>query len=109
MNIIKRADRLPKDKQYVLAFLPDKPWFDSDAPDNEHKWVVVKFVKGLSMDEREKLPNTDKRKIEYTGADQEGNNLEPYCWHTFGPSSFFGQDVELWCELPTEEDRGMAQ
>jgi hypothetical protein len=30
----------------------------------------------------------------------EGNNRVPYAWETWGPSKYFGHEVDMWCELP---------
>ncbi len=100
MKKILRTDRLPKDGQYVLAYFPDMPWDDPDAKNNHHKMVVVKFERGISVKEREALPDSDERKRMYTSADEDGNNEVPYFWDSFGPGSFFGQEAECWYELP---------
>jgi hypothetical protein len=42
-------------------------------------------------------------KIIYEYEDEDGNNEKPYCFREFGPGSFFGQEVDAWCELPTDE------
>ena len=100
MKIVKVTEKLPKHNQYVLAFFPSAPWNDSDAINNEHKWVVVKHIKGFSKKTREALPDYIERKIIYQTGDEWGNNTVPYEWDTFGPGSFFGQEATLWCELP---------
>jgi hypothetical protein len=91
---------LPKDKQYVLAHLTIDNWHDSDDPKGNRYWVVVKFRRGLSLQERDSLADSDPRKGAYKFGDQEGNNKVPYEWDTFGSSSFFGQEVDYWEELP---------
>ena len=100
MELILRKQKLPKNKQYVLAYFPGRPWNDSDVGNNEHKWVVVKFVRGLSCAERASLSDTDGRKSLFRSEDEDGNNQVPYYWDTFGPDSFYGQEAECWCELP---------
>ena len=100
MKKILRTDRLPENGQYVLAYFPNRPWGDLDAKNNEHKLVVVKFLQGISIKERENLPDTHERKKLYSSFDEWGNNKVPYCWKPFGPGSFFGQEAEWWCELP---------
>lgn len=102
MKIIDCTERLPENGQYVLAHFPDRPWSVPDCPGNKHKWVVVQFVRGTSPEEREELPHSDPRKYRTRGCDQHGNNLVPYCWNAFGPSSFFGQEASVWCALPEE-------
>ena len=100
MNPISTKDRLPENNTYVLAHFPNSPWSDSDCKNGEHKWVVVKFIRGISEGEREKLDASDPRKRTYTAADEHSNNRVPYYWDTFGPGSFFGQECSVWCELP---------
>ena len=101
MNIISVKDRLPKHKQYVLAYFPDQPWGDRDALLDEHKWVVVKFIEGISEKTRDSLPAHSKRKRMYQTGDEWANNTVPYEWDTFGAESFFGQEAACWCELPS--------
>lgn len=103
MKLFKPEDRLPNHNQYVLAFFPDRPWNDEYAKNDEHKWVVVQFRRGISELERKALPVGHERKRTYRQEDEGGNNMVPYCWDTFGPGSFFGQEAELWCELPEIE------
>ena len=100
MNRIDVKQRLPADGQYVLVHLLISNWADHDDPEGNRYFRVVKFVKGISEDEREKLPNNDPRKFQYVGGDTHGNNLVPYYWTEFGPSTFFGQEVDFWWELP---------
>ena len=100
MEIYSRADKLPQHNQYVLAFFPDSPWHDPHSKEGKHKWVVVKFVRGISEQERDALPNTDDRKWTFRPEDEQSNNIVPYYWRPFGPGSFFGQSASLWCELP---------
>jgi hypothetical protein len=90
--------KLPKDNQYVLAHLAKDNWHDSDDPDGNRYWVVVKFRRGLSQKDRDLLADDDPRKGTYMFGDQEGNNKVPY--DTFGASSYFGQEVDRWEELP---------
>jgi hypothetical protein len=92
--------KLPKDNQYVLAHLAKDNWRDSDDPDGNRYWVVVKFRRGLSLQERDLLPDSDPRKGTYMFADEHANNKVPYRWDTFGPSSYFGQEVDRWVKLP---------
>lgn len=96
---ISTKDRLPENNQYVLARFPNMPWEDPDT-DIDHLWVVVRFVRGLSVDDRAALSDEDERKHLYSSADEYANNQCPYCWDTFGSDSFFGQEADYWCELP---------
>jgi hypothetical protein len=92
-------DKLPENNTYVLAFFPDSPWHDKSCKNDEHKFRVVKFKKGISLEERAALPEGE-RKRSYYSEDEYGNNRVPYCWEEFGPGSFFGQECALWCYLP---------
>lgn len=103
---------LPLHNTYVLAHFPDRPWGDRSATNNEHKWVVVKFVRGISEIDRQAmkldlLPNPKYgphlRAEVYCGEDEHANNLVPYNWDAFGPSSFFGQEASVWTHLPNPE------
>ena len=70
-------DRLPKAGRYVLAQLIRDNWIDREDMDG-CRYDVVKLI-------------ILKR------ADQKGgNNQRPYFWDTFGPDSYFGQDVTRW-------------
>jgi len=100
MNKINPKEKLPEPNQYVLAFFPSRPWSDYSCKNDEHKWVVVKFKKGLSEDERNKLGRDNPLKKTYRREDVFGNNVLPYCWDTFGAISFFGHECAAWCELP---------
>lgn len=89
---------LPEDKEYVLAYFPDRPW---EGPENnKHKLVVVQFIKGISKEERTQLPSCCIRKTSYRSGDEYSNNLVPYAWEPFGPGSFFGQECTKWWYLP---------
>jgi len=109
IELFSPKDKLPKNKQYVLAYFPRNTWADSDAVNDEHKWVVVKFVRGISMAERGSLPDSDERKKMYSAGDEWANNHVPYCWLPFGPGSFFGQEAELWGELPDRPTSAQSQ
>ena len=100
MKLINTKNSLPNNNQYVLAYFPDSPWIDSDAKNTEHKWVVVKFQRGLSVAEREALPETNERKGIVKDCDEGESNHVPYGWVTFGPAYFFGQEAKYWSELP---------
>ena len=127
MKLINTKNRLPNDKEYVLVHLVKDNWIDKDDPLGNRYWCVAKFVRGISEDEREKMKrgeiedgvsigltcptppgiwieHENKRSSVYRAEDEHANNLVPYCWETFGPDSFWGQEVDYWCELPTVED-----
>jgi hypothetical protein len=92
--------KLPENKTYVLAYFPNMPWGDSDSKNDEHKWVVVKFIRGISQQERDSLSEHDVRKHHVFAQDEDGNNLVPYIWKAFTGFSFFGQECTKWVELP---------
>jgi hypothetical protein len=99
MEVFLTKDKLPNNNEYVLAYFKDRPW--SSPGTDQHKWVVVQFIRGISLDERSKLLDSDTRKKTYRFGDEWGNNEVPYEWDTFGPNSFFGQEAVCWCALPT--------
>ena len=95
---------MPPEGKYILVYVPDMPWRDSTDQRGVF-WKVAKFVKGMSKEERRVLENSDnpvdrERARWYCSADEFGNNRRPYYFDTFGPDSYFGQDVDIWCELP---------
>ena len=76
MNTLK--GEFPKEGQYVLGKLKDKPWLgDPEDKEGNRFFVVVKFCK----------------------TEIEGNNIVPWYWDTFGPATYFGQDIEQWWDL----------
>lgn len=94
------TDKLPKAGKYVLGYYEGDNWMDSTDPFG-CKFVVVTMVKGLSLKKRKKLKKKGKKRANtYKYGDQGGNNKEAYAWETFGPSTFFGQQIKWWCELP---------
>ena len=121
MNWISTKDKLPEEGKYVLARHNRGTWNDSTDQVNVN-CVVVKLVRGISMDERKlmeegKIPShkesgvhydgswdkpiytsTERWKI-YKGEDEHGNNLVSYKWEQFGPDSFFGQTITHWMPI----------
>lgn len=95
MNWIKTTDRLPEENKYVLVRHSRGTWRDSDDQANVN-CVVAKLVKGLSKKDRALLDPKSERARTYYSEDEEGNNLVPYIFDTFGPDKFFGQDIEYW-------------
>lgn len=91
MNWISTEDRLPRNNDYVLVHLIDKPWLDNDDIEGKRFFQVAKFLQGKT---REELKGV------ITSSDQWGNNLKPYCWSEFGPSTHWGQEVDFWMEIP---------
>lgn len=116
MNWISTKDQLPAERKYVLARHNRGTWVDNDDQENVN-CVVVKLVKGISLDERRKMekgeiPQTfeegwsastgwtkTERSSIYKACDEQGNNLVPYNWEAFGPDSFFGQTITHWMPI----------
>lgn len=124
MTWISTKDRLPEPGKYVLARHSRGTWHDKEDPENVN-CVVVKLVKGISMQERELMKkgefpvsieimfhgSFDKpfyseapRHTLYTSADEHGNNLVPYEWRAFGVDRFFGQDISHWMPIEPLSD-----
>ena len=82
MKINNVDELLPPNNTYVLIHLTKNNWGDSDDIQNNRYWKVAKFIL----------------------CDKEGNNELPYKWKEFGPSLYFGQEVDFWCELPNMEN-----
>ncbi len=97
---ISVKDRLPEGGKYVLCRHTRGTWRDSQDQENVN-CVVLKFVRGISIAEREKMAwdSSDRKRI-YKSEDEHGNNQRPYNWQEFGPDSFFGQDISHWMPLP---------
>lgn len=98
MRPISVNDSLPADKTYVLARYTGGNWHDSDHQSG-CVWQVVKFVRGLSLKERQSMPDCT-RKRRWHSEDEGMNNERPYCWDSFGPGCLFGQAVDCWLPLP---------
>ena len=94
---IKSEHDLPPEGKYVIAKHNRGTWYDIDDQKNVNT-VVVKLVFGISEEERQKI-NGD-RKYTYKREDQHGNNNVPWAWDTFGPDSFFGQNITHWMPIP---------
>jgi hypothetical protein len=98
MKRYPRKGELPLNKQYVLAYFPDRPWLDLTSKEDFHKLRIVKFVEGISEECRKSLKDSDRKK-QYYPEDEYGNNKVAYYWTEFGPTSFFGQECEWWIDL----------
>lgn len=96
--MISVNDRLPKDKTYVLVHVNRDNWIDRDDPKNVC-FKVMKFVRGISKEERDTMPDCERKRW-IRPEDEYGNNLKPYYWREFGPGSEFGQNVDYWMDLP---------
>ena len=78
------TDRLPQNRTYVLVRYTSGNWEDSD----DQNGCVIKVMKFIE-----------------TGYDRHNpNNSKPYHWESFGPGSFFGQEVDYWMPIPTIEE-----
>ena len=85
---------LPNEGEWVLAKIND------GQPEGPHR-DVVRIMKGITEEEREQLRQAgDRRALVYCPGDEDGNNLVPYSWKTFGPAQYFGQEVIEWMPLP---------
>lgn len=112
--------RLPEEGRYVLVHLTKTNWHSNNDPEGVY-FKVAQMVTGISMAEREamkdgSIPDPDsagyiaegttwkesisKRSSTYKAEDEDGNNHRPYNWCTFGPSNYFGQEVDKWMEIP---------
>lgn len=100
MHWISTEDRLPEPGKYVLARHDRGTWIDDTDQENVN-CVVVKLQFGISISQREALPDYDQRKNRYTADDEHGNNLVPYSFHCFGPDHFFGQFITHWMPIPS--------
>ena len=100
-HIISNGD-LPENNQYVLVRLTKDNWGDQDDPNGNRYYRVVKFKLGLTLEARKQLPDHHHSKDTYGSSDEGFNNTCGYCWDEFGPSKFFGQEVDIWYDLPVE-------
>ena len=126
MDLIRVEDRLPENNEYVLIHLTITNWKDKDDTGGKRFWRVAKFIRGISKEEREAMKqgrvydpieigrtcptppgewvsHETRRSNVHKSEDESGNNLVPYCWDEFGPGNRFGQDVDLWAELPSKQ------
>lgn len=93
LDPISVEDWLPVDGTWVLAHYNGDNW-------KGQYWIVAVFVRGLSIADREALPDDHARKHTIHAEDEHGNNRRPYCWRGSGPGVQFGQDVDYWMALP---------
>ncbi len=99
-NWKKTEDELPPEGKWVIGRHNRGTWIDREDQENVNV-VVVKLVKGISLEERKVLEaKGDPRARTIRNADQHSNNKKPYYWNEFGPDSFFGQDIIEWCFIP---------
>lgn len=101
MEWIDVNDRLPEFGKYVLARHNRGTWVDGSDQENVN-CVVVKLVKGVSIEERAKMKAEGNQNWRRESGFDEGvgNNQKPYGWQEFGPDSFFGQQITHWTPIP---------
>jgi len=99
----KTEDILPPENKYVIGKHSRGTWRDRNDQKNVNT-VIVSLRKGMSLKEREALINGTEEEImrsrTWRSEDQGDNNDKPYYFDTFGPDSFFGQDIPYWTEIP---------
>ncbi len=118
MYWIRTEDRLPEEGKYVLARHNNNNWIDYTDQDNVN-CVVVKLLKGISKEEREKMKSGEINdfKIKAINANKEseyltfnrsditfpedegGSNEKPYRWESFGSNSYNGQEISHWATI----------
>lgn len=91
---ISIEDVLPKERIPVLIYKID------------NKVEIAHIYLGISNSEREELKESDPERYKtYTFGDEHGNNKKPYRFKTsYGPGSFFGQEVLYWMPLPAKPE-----
>lgn len=99
MEWISTKERLPQEGKYVLGRHNRGTWVDNTDQENVN-CVVVKMMRGISLKERDALPDGHPRKMLYTRDDEHGNNLVPYSFHQFSLDHFFGQSITHWMPIP---------
>jgi hypothetical protein len=107
MKWYKPEEKLPPEDLYVLIHVPNRPWNSTDKKGVFYK--VAKLYLGISKKEREALPEQSARKRIFQGSDEDGNNKRPYNWKSFGPGSYFGQEVEHWAYIDYVEPQPMIE
>ena len=86
MKWISVDDELPFEGEYVLGHFNDS----NCATD----YCICMFRRGISLADRELLPEEHPHKHKISPADEYGNNLLPYRW-----SGHFGQDIDYWMRI----------
>jgi hypothetical protein len=118
MYWISTEDRLPQEGKYVLARHNKTNWKDHTDQNNVN-CVVVKLVRGISKEQREKMkseeiidpeieminPSKDYEYVTFKRSDiifpedEYGNNEKPYKWEAFGSSGYNGQEITHWATI----------
>lgn len=92
---------LPEEYRPVIIWIPNMPWHHSEVGKMVF-YDIAWLIKGITKEERNKMKEC-RRKHEYRFGDEEGNNLVPYEWETFGPMKYFGQEVKAWAYFDEAE------
>lgn len=103
------TDRLPPQGRYVLVHLVNDNRRSETDPEGAYFDVAALEV-GISSEVRQKMMLGEvpdlydarfgrKRSSVIRVSDEHGNNLKPYAWRTFGPSTYFGQEIDRWMEI----------
>jgi len=118
MYWISTEDRLPQEGKYVLARHNKTNWKDHTDQNNVN-CVVVKLVRGISKEQREKMKSEEiidpeieminpSRHFEYVTfkrsdiifpEDEDGNNFKSYKWESSGSQSYYGQEITHWATI----------
>ncbi len=100
-------DKFPEDGVCVLAKIELSNFF---KPAKNEEVVVVRLMRGITKDQREKMRNGEIDNYEhhhslrseyYSTYDEGGDNKRGYKWLQNGSfNSFCGQDITHWMEMP---------
>jgi len=98
MHWISVDDALPKDRQAVLfRYSRDNHHLKGTLANGERferwHWAAGWISYGKTKEEVAKGGGS------FCGDDQMGNNKRPYSWQTFGPGSYWGQEVTHWAAI----------
>lgn len=78
MKVYSVTESFPAHSEIVLVHLTRKNWLHNGKAEGPHLWRVAWLE----------------------AADVTEYNEVPYKWNEFGPGGYYGQEVDLWCELP---------
>lgn len=95
-------DELPKENKACVIWIPKRPW-ELDKVGSGIFYKVAWLVRGISLKERESMKESERRKHIYRPEDEYGNNQVSFYWETFGPDSYFGQEVIAWTYIEEVE------
>ena len=90
---------LPADGEYVLGHYTGGNWM-SDDPGNRQNFILLRFHLGQDLG----TPKVGSMRMTAYDMYDIGNNRRPYGWsYAHGHGTLFGQDVDFWCRIPTED------